>query len=63
MCRWMGPHFHDWIDYNGVAFSIDLLEWGRTFSGVEALKGHRHIPSKHKPKYPPPTALQDEEGQ
>ena len=26
MCRWMGSHFHDWIDYNG------LLEWGRTFS-------------------------------
>ena len=22
MCRWMGSHFHDWIDYNGVAFSI-----------------------------------------
>ena len=19
MCRWMGPHFHDRIDYNGVA--------------------------------------------
>ena len=19
MCRWMGLHFHDWIDYNGVA--------------------------------------------
>ena len=17
MCRWMGSHFHDWIDYNG----------------------------------------------
>ena len=33
MCRWMGSHFHDWIDYNGVAFSIDLLEWGRIFSG------------------------------
>ena len=32
MCRWMGWHFHDWIDYNGVAFSIELLEWGRTFS-------------------------------
>ena len=31
-CRWMGSHFHDWIDYNGVAFSIGLLEWGRTFS-------------------------------
>ena len=22
MCRWMGSHFHDWSDYNGVAFSI-----------------------------------------
>ena len=32
MCRWMGSHFHDWIDYNGVAFSKELLEWGRTFS-------------------------------
>ena len=32
MCRWMGSHFHDWIDYNGVAFSIELLQWGRTFS-------------------------------
>ena len=18
-CRWMGSHFHDWINYNGVA--------------------------------------------
>ena len=27
----MGSHFHDWSDYNGVAFSIDLLEWGRKF--------------------------------
>ena len=32
MCRWMGSHFNDWIDYNGVAFSIESLEWGRTFS-------------------------------
>ena len=32
MCRWMGSHFHDWTDYNGVAFSKELLEWGRTFS-------------------------------
>ena len=21
MCRWMGSHFHDSTDYNGVAFS------------------------------------------
>ena len=24
--------FHDWIDYNGVTFSTELLQWGRTFS-------------------------------
>ena len=28
----MGSHFQDWSDYNGVAFSKDLLEWGRKFS-------------------------------
>ena len=27
MCRWMLSHFHDWIDYNGVAFSTELLQW------------------------------------
>ena len=32
MCRWMRSHFHAWINYNGVAFLIELLEWGRTFS-------------------------------
>ena len=32
MCRWMRSLFHNWIDYNGVAFSIELLECGRTFS-------------------------------
>ena len=31
MGRWMGSNFHDLIDYNGVAFSIELLEWGQTF--------------------------------
>ena len=25
MCRWMGSYFHDWIDYNGVAFSIEII--------------------------------------
>ena len=43
MCRWMGSHFHDWIDYNGVAFSIELLEWGRTFSDFLGLKAVLHI--------------------
>ena len=34
MCHWMGSHFHDWSDYNGVAFSIELVEWGPIFSGL-----------------------------
>ena len=28
ICRWMGLHFHDWINYNGVVFSRELLEFG-----------------------------------
>ena len=31
MCHWMGSHFHDWNEDNGAAFSMELLEWGRTF--------------------------------
>ena len=40
MCCWMGSHFNGWIDYNGsgVAFSLELLEWDRTFSGFEDQK-------------------------
>ena len=30
MCRWMGSHFHDCIDYNRVTFSIELLVNGVT---------------------------------
>ena len=26
MFHWMESHFHDWIDYNGAAFSVKLLE-------------------------------------
>ena len=33
MCRWMGSHFHDRIDYNRVTFLVELLEWGRSFPG------------------------------
>ena len=32
MCYWVGSHFHGWIDYYRVAFSLELLEWDRTFS-------------------------------
>ena len=33
MCRLMGSHFNNWTDYNGVTFLVELLEWGRKFSG------------------------------
>ena len=41
LCRWTGSHFHDWSDYNGIAFSIDLLEWGRKFSDFGGKKGFK----------------------
>ena len=35
MCRWMGSHFHDWIDYNGVTFSIvGVHGMGSHISGI-----------------------------
>ena len=38
-----GVTVDDWIDYNGVAFSIELLEWGRTFSDFGGGKTVLHI--------------------
>ena len=37
MCRWMGSHFHDWTDYNGVAFSsifYRVTRMGSHFCGI-----------------------------
>ena len=31
MCRWMGSHFHNWTDHNGVKLLIELLKCGRKF--------------------------------
>ena len=31
MRRWLGSHFHDSVDYDGVAFSIELLVMGSHF--------------------------------
>ena len=33
VCRWMGSHFHNWVDSNRVTYLVELLEWDRTFSG------------------------------
>ena len=38
-----GVAFHDWIDYNGVAFSIELLEWGRTFPDFLGQDSSSHL--------------------
>ena len=43
MWRWMGLHFHLWIDYNRVAFSMESLEWGRTFSEFWGKKSSSHL--------------------
>ena len=48
MCRWMGSHFHDWCDYNGVAFSIDLLEWGCKFSDFRVSRNSKWEDSRLK---------------
>ena len=32
MCRWMGSHFHNWTDYNGVTiFSRVTKMWSHIF--------------------------------
>ena len=43
----MGSHFHNWVDYNGVTFLVELLEWGRTFSGFNNRKicGKKMVPA------------------
>ena len=25
ICHWMGSHFHNWTNYNGVTFLVELL--------------------------------------
>ena len=37
MCRWMGSHFHDWIDYNGVAFLV-VSRMGSHIFGISEIK-------------------------
>ena len=33
MCCWKGLHFHSWINYDGVTFSLELSKCNRTFLG------------------------------
>ena len=34
MCRLMGSHFHNWVEYNGVTFLVELLRMGSQIFGV-----------------------------
>ena len=34
ICRWMGSHFHDWIDFYVVAFSTELIYGKQTYQNV-----------------------------
>ena len=46
MCRWMGSHFHDWIDYNGVAFSIRasrVTRMGSHICGISGVSKFRQV--------------------
>ena len=43
LSRWIGSHFHAWIDYHGVAFSIEILEWGHKSSDFWCKTAILHI--------------------
>ena len=46
MCRWMGSHFHDWIDYDGVAFSLGtnrVTRMGSHICGISGVSKSRQV--------------------
>ena len=47
MCYWMGLHFQNWIDYNGLAFSLELLEWEGTLSGFAGSENSGRLACKN----------------
>ena len=49
MFRWMGLHFPDWVDCNGVTFSLELIEWGCIYSefSVKKIFGCRNLKKKN----------------
>ena len=46
MCRCMGSDFHDWIDYNGVAFSLGanrVTRMGSHICGISGVSKFRQV--------------------
>ena len=51
MCRWMGSHFHDWIDYNGVAFSIEFTRMASLIFGFWGWESCSYLRLANVPEY------------
>ena len=43
MCRWMGSHFHDWIDYYGVAFFVRVTIIGSFIFRILEVRKFRYV--------------------
>lgn len=52
----MGWYFLDWIDYHGVSFPTESLEWGHTFSEIVGIidhNGKKVLPCTYSAKIDP----------
>ena len=43
MCRWMESHFHDWIDYYGVALFIRVTRMGSHIFNILGVRKFRCV--------------------
>ena len=43
MCRWMESHFHDWIDYYGVALFIRVTRMGSHIFNILGVRKFRFV--------------------
>ena len=43
MCRRMGSHYHNWIDYNGVTFLVVLLDSRPRVTKMGSIDAHRIV--------------------
>ena len=41
MFRWMGSHFHDWTDYNGVTHF--RIFWGKTVLHIYVRQTYQNV--------------------
>ena len=58
MCRWMGSHFDDWIDYSRVAFSIEFTRMGWHIFGFWGWESCSYLRLANVPEYLSPPCVQ-----